>query len=106
MIKQEKAFSKLDVKQVERSSLKSVRNTAKPKEWWNTLNSKLRGDFQYYGVSGNHEGINAFYKHIVRVLHKCLNGRNQKRGMNWKNFSKYPVCYSIPKPKVVNNFYT
>ena len=86
--------------------LKSVRNTAKPKEWWNTLNSKLRGHFQYYGVSGNYESIKAFYKHTVRVLHKWLNRRSQKKSMNWENFNKYLECYPIPKPKIVHNFYT
>jgi RNA-directed DNA polymerase len=86
--------------------LKNVRNTAKPKEWWNTLNSKLRGHFQYYGVSGNYKSINAFYKHTVRVLHKWLNRRSQKSSMNWKNFNKYLECYPIPKPKIVHNFYT
>lgn len=86
--------------------LKNVRNTAKPKEWWNTLNSKLRGHFQYYGVSGNYESINAFYKHTVRVLHKWLNRRSQKRSMNWDNFNRYLECYPIPKPKIVHNFYT
>jgi RNA-directed DNA polymerase len=86
--------------------LKNVRNTAKPKEWWNTLNSKLRGHFQYYGVSGNYKCINAFYKHTVRMLHKWLNRRSQKKSMNWKNFNKYLECYPIPKPKIVHNFYT
>ena len=86
--------------------LKNVRNTAKPKEWWNTLNSKLRGHFQYYGVSGNYKSINAFYKHTVRMLHKWLNRRSQKKSMNWENFNKYLECYPIPKPKIVHNFYT
>jgi RNA-directed DNA polymerase len=86
--------------------LKKIRNTAKPKEWWNTLKSKLRGHFQYYGVSGNYECINAFYKHTIRVLYKWLNRRSQKKSMNWKNFIKYLECYPIPKPKIVHNFYT
>jgi len=86
--------------------LKSVRNTAKPKEWWNTLNSKLRGHFQYYGVSGNYESIKAFYKHTVKMLHKWLNRRSQKKSMNWENFNKYLKCYPIPKPKIAHNFYT
>jgi RNA-directed DNA polymerase len=86
--------------------LKNIRNTAKPKEWWDILNSKLRGHFQYYGVSGNYESVNAFYKHTVRTLHKWLNRRSQKRSMDWKNFIKYLECYPIPKPKIVHNFYT
>lgn len=86
--------------------LKGIRNKAKPKEWWNNLKAKLRGHFQYYGVSGNYDGINAFYKHTVRVLHKWLNRRSQKRSMSWNNFNKYLERYPIPKPKIVHNFYT
>ncbi len=86
--------------------LKSVRNLAKPKEWWETLRSKLRGHFQYYGVSGNYKSIEAFYKHTIRVLHKWLNRRSQKHSMSWANFNKYLKCYPIPQPKIVHNFYT
>lgn len=40
------------------------------KEWWNTLKSKHRGHFQYYGVSGNYKSIKTFYKHTVKMFHK------------------------------------
>ena len=33
--------------------LKAIRNTVKTKDWWLTLMAKLRGHYQYYGVSGN-----------------------------------------------------
>jgi len=85
--------------------LKKIRNKEKPKEWWSTLQSKLSGHFQYYGVSGNYEKINAFYKHTLRVLFKWLNRRSQKRSMNWANFMKYLDKYPIPKPKIEHNFY-
>jgi hypothetical protein len=78
----------------------------KPKEWWDTLNSKLRGHYQYYGVSGNYKGVDAFYKHTVRTLHKWLNRRSQKHSMSWENFNNYLKCYPIPTPKIVHNFYT
>ena len=86
--------------------LKRVRNKAKPKEWWDILKSKLRGHYQYYGVSGNSERIWAFYRFTVKVLHKWLNRRSQKKSMNWDNFDKYLKCYPIPKPRIVHNFYT
>lgn len=86
--------------------LKGVRNAAKPKEWWETLRSKLRGHYQYYGVSGNYESIEAFYKHTIRVLHKWLNRRSQKHSMSWANFTRYLECYPIPQPEIVHNFYT
>ena len=49
--------------------LKAVRNK-KPKQWWQTLCSKMRGHYQYYGVSGNYCGINRFYEEIRRHLFK------------------------------------
>jgi len=88
------------------SWLKAIRNKDKPKVWWGTLNSKLRGHYQYYGVSGNYHAIDAFYRHTVKTVHKWLNRRSQKHSMNWKNFTKYLECYSIVKPKIVHNFYT
>ncbi len=86
--------------------LKKIRNQMKPKGWWDTLKAKLRGHFQYYGVSGNYDSIEAFYNHTMRVLHKWLNRRSQKSSMNWENFNKYMGSYPVPKPKIVQNFYT
>ena len=40
--------------------LKSIRNLKPTKEWWKTLEAKLRGHFQYYGVSGNYPAIKRF----------------------------------------------
>ncbi len=86
--------------------LKKIRNKMKPKEWWDTLKAKLRGHFQYYGVSGNYDSLKAFYNHTMRMLHKWLNRRSQKSSMNWENFNKYMRCYPVPKPRIVHNFYT
>ena len=86
--------------------LKSVRNQAAPKEWWETLKAKLRGHYQYYGVSGNTRAIRAFYMHTIKALFKWLNRRSQKRSMAWDGFSKYLEHYPIPKPKICHNFYT
>ena len=33
--------------------LKTVRSSAKVQEWWPILQAKLRGHYQYYGISGN-----------------------------------------------------
>jgi RNA-directed DNA polymerase len=86
--------------------LKSIRNQKKPKEWWGILKAKLRGHFQYYGVSGNYDSLETFYNHTMRVLHKWLNRRSQKSSMNWADFNKYMECYPVPKPRIVHNFYT
>ena len=85
--------------------LKAVRNQVKTKEWWKILIAKLRGHFQYYGVSENYDGIVRFYKATIRMVRKWMNRRSQKRKMSWERFIKYLEHYPLPKPKIVHSFY-
>lgn len=86
--------------------LKNIRNQGKAKDWWETLKSKLRGHYQYYGVSENYRGIRNFYTETLRSLHKWMNRRSQKGRMSWKDFHDYIRKYPLPKPKIVHNFYS
>lgn len=86
--------------------LKAIRNIAAVKDWWSTLGAKLRGHFQYYGVSGNYRGIKRFYFLTIRMVFKWLNRRSQKKSYNWERFAKYLTRYPLPKPKIYHNFYT
>lgn len=85
--------------------LKAIRNQVKTKEWWKTLEAKLRGHFQYYGVSENYRGVARFYRDTLRMVRKWMNRRSQKRKMSWDNFNNYLKHYPLPKPKIVHNFY-
>jgi group II intron reverse transcriptase/maturase len=85
--------------------LKAIRNQVKTKEWWKILIAKLRGHFQYYGVSENYDGIARFYKNTIRMVRKWMNRRSQKRKMSWDRFTEYLEHYPLPKPKIVHNFY-
>ena len=85
--------------------LKAIRNQVKTKEWWKILKAKLRGHFQYYGVSENYNGIVRFYKFTLRVVRKWMNRRSQKGTMSWVDFTKYLDHYPLPKPKIVHSFY-
>ncbi len=85
--------------------LKKIRNRVKTKDWWKTLAAKLRGHFQYYGVSDNYASIERFYKLTLKVVRKWLNRRSQKRKMSWSKFTKYLGHYPLPKPKIVHKFY-
>ena len=85
--------------------LKAVRNQVKTKEWWKILIAKLRGHFQYYGVSENYKGIARFYKVTIRMVRKWMNRRSQKRKMSWDRFTKYLEHYPLPKPRIVHSFY-
>ena len=85
--------------------LKKIRNQVKTKEWWKILKAKLRGHYQYYGVSENYDGIARFYKTTIRMVRKWMNRRSQKRKMNWDRFTNYLEHYPLPKPKIMHSFY-
>jgi group II intron reverse transcriptase/maturase len=85
--------------------LKAIRNQVKTKEWWKILIAKLRGHFQYYGVSENYKGIARFYKFTIKMVLKWMNRRSQKRKMSWDRFTEYLNHYPLPKPKIIHNFY-
>jgi RNA-directed DNA polymerase len=85
--------------------LKAIRNHVKTKDWWKVLVAKLRGHYQYYGVSENYAGIRSFYKLTIKMVRKWLNRRSQKGKMSWERFSKYLEHYPLPKPEIVHSFY-
>jgi len=85
--------------------LKAIRNLVKTKEWWKILQAKLRGHYQYYGVSENYDGIARFYKFTIRMVRKWMNRRSQKRKMSWDRFTEYLSHYPLPKPRIVHSFY-
>jgi group II intron reverse transcriptase/maturase len=86
--------------------LKSVRNADKAKNWWPVLAAKLRGHYQYYGISGNARSLWQFYEITRRQAFKWLNRRSQHRSYNWDEFSGYLNRYPLPKPRIVHNMYT
>ena len=86
--------------------LKHVRNTAPVKEWWPILAAKLRGHYQYYGVSGNMPQLRCFYRAAVRLALKWLNRRSQRRSFNWGRFTSYLKHYPLPTPRIIHNLYT
>ncbi len=85
--------------------LRKIRNKVSTKDWWKTLAAKLRGHFQYYGVSDNYASIARFYKLTLKMVRKWLNRRSQKRKMNWVKFTKYLGHYPLPKPRIVHKLY-
>lgn len=86
--------------------LKKVRNLLPTKEWWPVLQAKLRGHYQYYGVSGNSRAIQRFYALTVRLVFAWLNRRSQRKSFNWARFNEYLKHYPLPKPRIAHNLYT
>jgi RNA-directed DNA polymerase len=86
--------------------LKQVRNSRPAKEWWPILAAKLRGHYQYYGVSGNMPSVQRYYYLALRLTLKWLNRRSQRRSFNWEGFNAYLKHYPLPTPRIVHNLYT
>jgi group II intron reverse transcriptase/maturase len=86
--------------------LRQIRNYRKAKEWWPILQAKLRGHYQYYGVSGNMRSLQRFYLVTLRMALKWLNRRSQRKSFNRKRFEKYLEHYPLPEPRIVHNLYT
>ena len=73
---------------------------------WKTLRAKLRGHFQYYGVSGNFRSINSFEYQSKQLILKWLNRRSQKKSFNWDTFTVYLKRHPLPTAAIHHNFYT
>jgi len=86
--------------------LRKVRCTSKLKDWWPTLQAKLRGHYQYYGISGNRRAMERFHHVTKRLVYKWINRRSQKASFNWDSFIEYLKHYPLPEPRVVHHLYT
>jgi RNA-directed DNA polymerase len=86
--------------------LKAIRNMVATKDWWPVLVAKLRGHYQYYGVSGNMASLRRYYATILRLARKWLNRRSQRGALGWKRFMEYLKHYPLPTPRIMHNLYT
>jgi group II intron reverse transcriptase/maturase len=85
--------------------IKEHRNKYVLPELWKTAGLKLRGHYQYYGVSGNDRSLKRYYRASVRTLYKWLNRRSQRKSWNWYEFCQVLKVYPLPKPRIVHNLY-
>jgi len=85
--------------------LRRIRSVMSIEEIWPILAAKLRGHYNYYGVSSNSRMIVRFGYVTIRAVMKWLNRRSQRRSFTWKKFSAYLVHYPLPRPRIVHNIY-
>jgi group II intron reverse transcriptase/maturase len=86
--------------------LKMIRDKAPAKDWWPTLASKLRGHYQYYGISGNMPALQRYHSRTLRLTRKWMNRRSQRGKYSWRQFWDYLEHYPLPEPRIVHNLYT
>jgi RNA-directed DNA polymerase len=64
------------------------------------VNTKLRGYYQYYGVTGNGRSLREFRLCVRRLLYRWLNRRSERRSYNWKTFAEMMRHYGLLYPKI------
>ena len=78
--------------------LRQERNARKLPELWQALGRKLRGHFNYFGVTDNSRALYRFERAVHRLLLKWLNRRSQRRSFTWESFLRYQARYPLAKP--------
>jgi len=69
------------------------------------LNSKLRGHYYYYGVTGNSRCLKSFYLRVIRLWKKWLS-RRSNHILTWDRFIKLTQrTFVLARPKIYHSVY-
>lgn len=69
------------------------------------INAKLRGHYQYYGITDNSMSIKTYYYRTVKALFKWLNRRSQKRSYTWEGFRDLLKVFPLVQPRIRVSIY-
>ena len=69
------------------------------------LNRKIIGHYNYYGISGNYNGINKFYRFVITAVYHRLTRRSQRSYLNWNRYYKLLEKHPIIKPRLCVNIW-
>lgn len=67
------------------------------------LTVKLRGHYQYFGITGNSKRLHLFYRQVQRTWHRWLNRRSQRDDMPWERFTLLLQRLPLPEPVAVHS---
>lgn len=65
-----------------------------------SVNRKLRGYFNYYGIIDNMKSMNTYFHYAKRILHKWLNRRSQRKSYTYKQFYTLVERLLYVKPRI------
>lgn len=70
-------------------------------EFFNRLNARLRGHYNYYGIRGNSHSLYRFFKWAMECTFKWLNRRGGKRkSFTWGRFQEILGLVNIARPRI------
>jgi hypothetical protein len=67
-------------------------------EFFERLNARLRGHYNYYGVRGNSHSLSRFYTWAINCAFKWLNRRSWRRSYTWEQFGRVIEFVSLARP--------
>ena len=68
-------------------------------EMWRTLNAKLRGHYQYYGINDNWPLLIAYREKARRMAKRHLSRRSQRSYLSWSKFNAYLAQHPLASPR-------
>lgn len=104
VIKQKTARSRL------RRAIQSARLWCKEhrhweiEEQWRRLTAKLKGYYNYFGLTGNICAVSAYAREVRKAWKAALSRRSQ-REMTWEDFRRLLKRYPLPQPVLVHSVY-
>jgi len=67
-------------------------------EMWRTLNAKLRGHYQYYGINDNWPLLMAYRAHACRLAKCHISRRSQSSYFSWTQFYAFLEQHPVASP--------
>jgi len=67
-------------------------------EVWSTLNAKLCGHYQYYGINDNWPSLMVYRERARRMARRHLSRRSQKTRVSWDDFKLYITRHGLANP--------
>lgn len=74
------------------------------REQWQSLKSKLRGHYAYYGITGNWKSLVAYLRAVERRWREWLGRRSTRSRVSWEAMlAKLSQAYPLPQPRIVHS---
>jgi group II intron reverse transcriptase/maturase len=70
------------------------------------ISKKLRGHYEYYGITCNYRSLRQFWNQVKRIWLKWLKRRSNKYDLTWEKFNKLLERLPLPNPVVTHSIYT
>ena len=74
------------------------------KEQHETLCSKLRGYYQYFGVRSNYKALEVVYEYAIKAWRRWLGERHRDGYISCEKFEKILKTFPLPRPRIVHDF--